>query len=58
MKSYTLRRVPADIFKIVADEQNKIKKERCANQVSFEYALYKIIRDFKKCEEDKNQKQL
>lgn len=53
--SYLLTNMPEDVFKFVADEQNKIKKQKRIRQFSFESTIYKMLRDYKRCmEENKN----
>lgn len=49
--SYTLRRIPEDVRKIIKAEQDRIKEDLGVNQITFEHALYRIVRDFKKCQD-------
>lgn len=51
MKSYHLSKIPADVYQIVLEQQNEEKKRRGMNQFSFEAAIYKIVREFKKCKD-------
>lgn len=53
MKAYTLTRIPKDVFDLVIDEQEKIKKKKGTNQFSFESTLYNMIRDLKRCRDEK-----
>lgn len=49
--SYTLRRIPEDVRAIIKQEQDRIKEDLGVNQITFEYVLYRIVRDFKKCQD-------
>lgn len=51
MKGYHLNNIPADVFKIVLDQQNEEKKIRGTNQFSFQATIYKIVREFARCKE-------
>jgi hypothetical protein len=47
-----LREVPADILKVIQEEQAKEKKNRGTNQYSLSSTIIKIIREWKnKCRE-------
>jgi hypothetical protein len=52
MAGYGLKKIPPDIFKFVIEEQNKIKKERGTNKLSFETVIYKMLREYKRCREE------
>lgn len=49
MKSFTLRRIPPDIFQILLIEQHKEKLNKNKGQFGFEQTIYKIIREFERC---------
>lgn len=49
--SCRLKRVPQDVFKIVLEQQTKEKVNRGTKQFSFEATVYKIIREFKRCQD-------
>lgn len=48
-KTYTLKQIPKDVFRIVQKEQNQIKEKNGIGKFSFESTLYKMIRDYNKC---------
>lgn len=52
MRAYTLKKIPQDVHKIVIEEQARIKKETGRNQISFEYVVHKMLRDYQKCREE------
>jgi len=54
MSDYVLKRIPADVFKFVQQEQNKIKEEKGLLQYSVSSTIYKMLRDYKKCREENN----
>lgn len=56
MAAITLRNVPADVFKIILDEQAKEKQSKGIGQFSLERAVYKLIKDCAKCREPKEGK--
>ena len=47
--SYLLKAIPADIYKIILKEQNKIKEEKNKSVYSIESTIYYIIKEFDKC---------
>lgn len=47
-KQIYLRKIPADIYKIIITEQNRIKEITCINQFSMERTIYHIIREYAK----------
>lgn len=49
MASCKLVNIPADVFKLVIQEQSKIKESKGTKQWSFERTVYKMIRDYDKC---------
>lgn len=49
MAGYGFHNIPADVFKFVREEQDRIKKEKGTNQFSFACTIYKLLRDHKKC---------
>lgn len=51
-KSYTLKAIPEDVFKIVQKEQNAIKEKKGTGSFSFECTIYKMIRDLAKCQNE------
>lgn len=51
-KSLTLRTIPADVFKIVLQEQGRIKNQRGVGKFGIEQTLYSIIREWKRCREE------
>lgn len=53
-RTYTLKQIPTDVFKIVQKEQNQIKEKNGIGKFSFESALYKMIRDYDKCRKESN----
>lgn len=58
IRSYTLRNMPADVYKIVLDQQNEEKKIRNTNQFGFPATIFKIIREFARCKEAGHQPQI
>ena len=48
-KSYTLRKIPAEIYRIIMKEQGAIKLKKGTNLFSFETTIYTMIRDYEKC---------
>lgn len=53
-KTYLLKNIPKEVYKIVIREQNLVKEQRGTNSFSFESALYKMIKDYDKCRKDVN----
>ena len=51
-KTYMLKQIPEDVFKIVQQEQNGIKEKRGTNSFSFESTIYKMIRDYERCRKE------
>lgn len=51
-KSYTLRSIPLDVFRIVQKEQLEIRVRRGTNQFSFESTIYKMLKDYDRCRKD------
>jgi len=54
MTGYGLKNIPADLYRFIRDEQDRIKKERGTNKYSFESTIYKMLRDYKRCREETN----
>lgn len=54
MSDYLLKKIPADVFKFVQQEQNRIKAQRGILQYSLSETIYKMLRDYKKCKELNN----
>lgn len=52
MAGYNLKNIPPDIYKFVLQEQNKMKVERNTNTFSFESAIYKLLRELRRCREE------
>lgn len=48
-KTYMLKTIPEDVFKIVQREQSDIKEKKGTNSFSFESTIYKMLRDYNKC---------
>lgn len=48
-KVYPLKKMPPDVYKILAAEQGKIKAEKMTSQYSLEQTIYKIVREWHKC---------
>lgn len=53
-KTYTLKQIPKDVFRIVQKEQNLIKERKGTGIFSFESTVYKMLRDYDKCRKDIN----
>lgn len=53
-RTYTLKEIPADVFKIVQKEQNQIKEKKGTGKFSFESTLYKMIKDYDRCRKESN----
>lgn len=53
-KTYLLKNIPKDVFKIVQREQGEIKEARGTNSFSFESTLYKMIKDYDRCRKSNN----
>lgn len=53
-KTYLLKKIPADVFRIVQKEQNQIKEKNGIGKFSFESALYKMIKDYDRCRKESN----
>lgn len=53
-RTYTLKQIPKDVFRIVQKEQNQIKETKGIGKFSFESTLYKMLRDYDKCRKDIN----
>ena len=51
MASCYLKDIPAEVNKIILDEQARAKKEKGTNQYSIESTIYKIIREYQRCKE-------
>lgn len=49
--SIKLKYVPKDVLKIILDQQAKEKFNRSTRQFSCESTVYKIIREFKRCQD-------
>lgn len=47
--SYLLKSIPADVYKIILREQNKIKEEKNKTVYSMESTIYHIIKEFDEC---------
>lgn len=56
MKGLTLRRIPDDVFKILLIEQNKEKILKGKGQFGIEQTIYKIVREYARCINNKEQK--
>lgn len=54
MASCKLLNIPQDVFKLVIQEQSKIKEARGTRQFSFESTIYKMLRDYDKCRKSNN----
>lgn len=54
MSDYLLKKIPADVFKFVQAEQNRVKTEKGILQYSLSATIYKMLRDYKKCREQNN----
>lgn len=52
MTGYGLKQIPPDVFRMIMEEQTKIKKERGTNKYSFESTIYKMLRDYARCREE------
>lgn len=52
-KVYPLKQMPDDVYKIILTEQGKIKAEKRISQYSLEQTIYSIIREWKRCREEK-----
>lgn len=52
-KVYPLKKMPSDVYKILAAEQGKIKAEKMTGQYSLEQTIYKIVREWNKNREEK-----
>lgn len=50
--SYTLKAIPADVYKLIQKEQAAIKEKRGTGMFSFECTIYKMIRDLNKCKNE------
>lgn len=53
-KSYTLKQIPNDVFKIILKEQNQIKEKNGIGKYSFESTIYKMIKDYDRCRNESN----
>jgi len=53
-KTYLLKQIPKDVFKIVQKEQAVVKEAKGTNSFSFESTIYKMIRDYDKCRKNNN----
>lgn len=51
-KTYMLKNIPEEVFKIVQKEQNDIKEQRGTNSFSFESTVYKMLRDYERCRKE------
>lgn len=59
MAGYGFHDIPADVFKFVREEQDRIKKEKGTNQFSFACTVYRLLREHKKhLEQNKTVKQV
>lgn len=52
-KAYLLRNMPDDVLRMIQQEQAAVKEKKKTNSYSFASAMYKMLRDYKKCQ-DKN----
>lgn len=48
-KSFLLRKIPPDVFRILLVEQSKEKIKKNKGQFGIEQTIYKIIRDHERC---------
>jgi hypothetical protein len=53
-KTYLLKDIPKDVFRIVQKEQGVVKEAKGTNSFSFESTIYKMIRDYDKCRKNNN----
>jgi hypothetical protein len=51
--SITLRGIPEDVYKIIIKEQGRIKHERAIGMFGIEQTIYSIVREWKRCREEK-----
>lgn len=49
MPACTLKNIPADVNRILLNEQKEAKEQKGTNQFSIELTVYKIIREFERC---------
>lgn len=52
MTGYGLKKIPADLYRFIREEQDRIKREHGTNKYSFESTIYKMLRDYKRCREE------
>jgi len=57
MKVLILRRIPDDVFKILLIEQHREKILKGKGQFGIEQTIYKIVREYARCINNKEQKQ-
>lgn len=50
-KSYLLQEIPGDVYKIILQEQNKIKERKGTSQFSIERTIYHIIKKYDRCKD-------
>lgn len=56
MGAIALRDVPEDVYKIIIQEQNRIRDERQISQYSQVQVVYSIIREWERCKKEKKTK--
>lgn len=55
-KSITLRNIPPDVFKILLQEQGRVKSEKSLGQFGLEQTIYNIVRESERCKKANQEK--
>lgn len=52
LSGINLKEVPKDVMTILVDEQAELKKTKDTRQFGLDKTIYKIVREWKRCQED------